>query len=58
MRVIISARKGHSSPDKFTHYMAVSDQDGRRGIPRRTSSPITWRSQTRTAATNPAAPQG
>ena len=24
MRVVISARKGHSSPDKFTHYVAVA----------------------------------
>ena len=32
MRVIISARKGHSSPDKFTHYVAVDEGWGFHGL--------------------------
>ena len=32
MRVIISARKGHSSPERFTHYMAVDEGRGFHGL--------------------------
>ena len=32
MRVIISARKGHNSPDKFTHYLAVDEGRGFHGL--------------------------
>ena len=33
MRVIISARKGHASPERFTHYMAVDEGRGFHGLP-------------------------